>query len=509
MIIGASIINIITESLYDKPIVVFREYVQNSIDAFSKEPEYTNDFLVDISVLEQPLKEDTVVGQNKKYNVFFLDNGSGIAEEVFLDKMRDIAKSEKKKEKDMGYKGIGRLSGISYCERLSFINILDYKNQKFQFYSIDGKKFRNLRNTEDILNENVDSFMDKIGKQYNASQFEKELSEKYVFDFLKEKEVSFNKRNTGFLVVLEGASDVLMQAIQNEHFIEDLSWLLPVRFKDELYADEKYGVLFTGLSEEFISNSLPAKGYPICYHFAEFQQSIIRPISRKSLRSCVYKREFKDRQGNVYAIAFLTFDNNKLVIDRKNLFNGIKIYIDNMLLCDENELLSVLKNLNLTLNTQNELVQTVQSVGVMIYIVDKVSLSANARRTFIDIADNEALDFLRLIRDLISEIYEVRYSLSKYSRGLAQFRDDQTAIQALRDKAISALRELAKEEVELPEESQEMEKTFETMDISEQKKIVKRIILNKINESIKAYFSEVGSLNQETAYEDFKIWLLK
>ena len=32
--VGAGILNAITESLYDNPIVVFREYVQNSVDAF-------------------------------------------------------------------------------------------------------------------------------------------------------------------------------------------------------------------------------------------------------------------------------------------------------------------------------------------------------------------------------------------------------------------------------------------------------------------------------------------
>ena len=30
--VGASIVEIITESLYDKPIVIFREYVQNSAE---------------------------------------------------------------------------------------------------------------------------------------------------------------------------------------------------------------------------------------------------------------------------------------------------------------------------------------------------------------------------------------------------------------------------------------------------------------------------------------------
>ena len=34
--VGSGIINVITESLYDNPIVVFREYVQNSVDSLYK-----------------------------------------------------------------------------------------------------------------------------------------------------------------------------------------------------------------------------------------------------------------------------------------------------------------------------------------------------------------------------------------------------------------------------------------------------------------------------------------
>ena len=34
--VGAGIVEIITESLYDKPIVIFREYVQNSVDSITK-----------------------------------------------------------------------------------------------------------------------------------------------------------------------------------------------------------------------------------------------------------------------------------------------------------------------------------------------------------------------------------------------------------------------------------------------------------------------------------------
>ena len=102
--VGASILNIITESLYDKPIVVFREYVQNSVDSFSSVDTDTTHLLT------------SKIWESNK-NLYFLDNGSGIPEKEFINRMKSIAFSTKIKAKNLGYKGIGRLSGISYCNK--------------------------------------------------------------------------------------------------------------------------------------------------------------------------------------------------------------------------------------------------------------------------------------------------------------------------------------------------------------------------------------------------------
>ena len=40
--VGAGIVSIITESLYDNPIVIFREYVQNSVDSIYKTEQKEN-----------------------------------------------------------------------------------------------------------------------------------------------------------------------------------------------------------------------------------------------------------------------------------------------------------------------------------------------------------------------------------------------------------------------------------------------------------------------------------
>ena len=83
--VGAGILNIITESLYDNPIVVFREYVQNSVDSIFKETD-RNNYEIKIWYDENDL--------------CFLDNGKGIDTNLFFDEMIKIGNSTKKKNKN-------------------------------------------------------------------------------------------------------------------------------------------------------------------------------------------------------------------------------------------------------------------------------------------------------------------------------------------------------------------------------------------------------------------------
>ena len=87
--VGAGILNIITESLYDNPIVVFREYVQNSVDSIFKE-DCQDDYEIKIWCDGNDL--------------CFLDNGRGIDTQDFNDEMIKIGDSSKKKTRNLGYK---------------------------------------------------------------------------------------------------------------------------------------------------------------------------------------------------------------------------------------------------------------------------------------------------------------------------------------------------------------------------------------------------------------------
>lgn len=479
--VGASIVRIITESLYDKPIVVFREYIQNSVDAFA-----------DVEKDEIQYLAAHVWQDDEK--LFFLDNGRGISENDFANKMMSIARSTKSRVANIGYKGIGRLSGLAYCNSISFINIVDYKNRKFQKYQIDGEKYREIQKSPDFNKMGFNELMKQIGS------LEEECDPAFIECFIGRHCTLFETRNTGFLVILEGITSVLKNVIKADGFKNNLAWLLPVSFKPDVASKEP----FWGISTEPMGEDpgvIPARAFPIYFD----QKQIFRPLEEQMLRKNVCLCNL-----GKYAVCVHTFSSKKIEIDKKNGFSGIRIYIDNMLLCDENELIPVLHQYGMISHGLYEMVQTVKGIGALIYVVDKVGISANARRTFIDVTDQDSLDFLALIGQFVEAIYRTRYALSDYHSAKRKADVDNEAtvekLEELRTKAQDALIALAQEEIAITE-LQEEALSFNQMTNTEKKKLIKSKISKELNLAISKYLSQTSSFNPETCFSDFKTWL--
>ncbi len=474
-IVGASIVSIITESLYDKPIVVFREYIQNAADA--------------MAVIKP---SDSLVAHiwQRDNNLFFLDNGCGINSQSFENKMINIAHSGKSKDKNIGYKGIGRLSGLPYCKNLVFINIVDFQNAVFQEYRIDGDKYLSVRNNESFNQMSFQELMSEIGTLIQTPDPDQ------IKSIIGEYATIFSSQNTGFLVILEQISPVLQNTINESDFFSNLSWLLPVPFEDNIKDSEP----FSSLSREaaFDTNPVvPARSFNIWFE----NNQIKRPLNSDMLRTYLCKSNLEK-----YAVCVHAFSNKKIAIDKNNPFSGIRIYIDNMLLCDENELIPALQQYGLTNHGAYELIQTVKGIGAMIYIVDKVNISANARRTFIDITDDDSLNFLKLLGEFVDHIYVARYALSDYHSARAKEDVEKEKISSLREKARKSLENLASSEITI-EEEEEKPTDFQSLSITEKKRLIKNRISKEINTALKRYLSQVEEFNPDTCFDDFKIWL--
>ena len=477
--VGAGILSIITESLYDNPIVVFREYVQNSMDSLLKEENASNG-KIKIWTTDKDL--------------FFFDNGRGISIDRFYNEMITIGGSTKKKHRNLGYKGIGRLSGVPYCEKLIFINIYDYKNKKIQIYSIDRVKYDNIKKSEMEKQISFTELMKQIGF-YEETEFDKN---ELVNSCINKYEDIISKSNSGFLVILENISPVLRNTIDSDEFFPNLQWLLPVDFSEEIYSSTQRD-LFVDLTHKNKEEIIPVRFCDIAFN----DKSIFRPITKDMFRDYLCKTSF-----NNFAVGFHSFKGDRICIDQNNSFSGIRIYIDNMLLCDENELLQSLENYGLLSHTLNGQIQSVRGIGAMIYITDKVNISANARRTFIEVTDNDSLLFLKLIAEFVNTIYDTRYALSNYISAKQKQDKNLQKLQDLRSIALDNLRKLAKANVELTNDEEDS-RPFKQLDISEQKRIVKKKISNQIDMKIKEYLNVTNFFELSSVYEDFIVWLNK
>lgn len=474
-IVGAGIVEIITESLYDKPIVVFREYVQNSADAFS-------------SMCETEMSELEINIINADNNLYFIDNGTGINEENFQNKMISIANSQKTRTKNIGYKGIGRLSGLSYCKNLWFVNILDYKNKKYQIYKIDGQKYSDIKKSETFGELSFSALMSDIGSIESTVDEGIECT-------LNQHGSMFASRNTGFLVMLDGITPILKKTLGEENFLNDLGWLLPVPFYDNL--DDRGIFDKVGTNKVFENGTIPAKSYHVFYDNTQ----IFRPLKKEMIRTYLCKCDLES-----YATCIHSFSNQKIEMMKTNPFSGIRIYLDNVLLCDENELIPALQQYGFINHGLYEMIQAVRGIGAFIYIVDKVNISANARRTFIDVTDDDAIQFMRLVAEFIEIVYNARYALSKYSNAKKKAEISTEKLGDLKEKAQRSLEALAQNEIVIEDEIVQPT-DFNNLSRPEQQRIVRDKLSKSIREYQNKFINQSESFNIDSCVEDFKTWL--
>ena len=483
--VGAGILNAITESLYDNPIVVFREYVQNSVDAFKHQQGKTS--LPQVRIFHK--------SKGCSNSILFLDNGSGIPEEQFEDKMTQIGASFKLQTEDVGYKGIGRLSGISYCDALYFVNILDFHQERFQIYGINCIKYRTLKKQQNLSEMDFAELMDSIGKTYNEQEISTFLKSEDWNAFSTQNKDMYNANQSGFLVVMKNISNLLMEVVTGENFLDNLGWLLPVDFSNDIFANEQCSDAL-----EYIRQTIPesVKTYSITFN----ENVILRPIKEISLR------QYSIVKNLDYGFAFINFSNSRMVIDKKNNFSGLKVYLDNFLLCNEDELIPSLARYKfLKSSSTNEMIQSCRAIGGIIYISSKSMIFANARRTFIEVYDSESLDFLQKVGSCIEEINSTRYALSRLHSEAKKVDQNQAKLTTLLERANKKISALANFDCNVESEISNSKQDFENLSSEEQCKFLKKKISIALGKYITEFVEQYTCSDYQNAVDDFIIWL--
>ena len=131
-LIGGDILGLITIGMYDNPLAIYREYIQNSADAVSA-TEDTRNGRVEIDI------------DPSRLHVRIRDNGPGLSHEEAVRALLPIARSQKRRETDRGFRGIGRLSGLAFAESVEFLTRTEGK-QPVTRIVWDGPKLHNSIN---------------------------------------------------------------------------------------------------------------------------------------------------------------------------------------------------------------------------------------------------------------------------------------------------------------------------------------------------------------------------
>ena len=148
--------------MYENSYTVYREYIQNSADSIDKAVESgllsANNAFIDITIDEY------------KRKVSIYDNACGIPKDLFKKVLSNIADSQKDRTKEKGFRGIGRLAGIAYCNKLIFKS--SYKGEDvMSIMTWDGEILRNVladKNQHPSASDLVDRIIDCKEEKYGC-----------------------------------------------------------------------------------------------------------------------------------------------------------------------------------------------------------------------------------------------------------------------------------------------------------------------------------------------------
>lgn len=153
-VIGKDVIESLTTSMYDDSRFIFREYIQNSADQ------------IDRSILED-LQTSHTYGihiniEVDKRLISIEDDATGIPARDVLPILKNIAQSRKMRGVDKGFRGIGRLGGMAYCNQLVFETSFIGETIK-SVMTWDAEKLRQIINNRNEM-EHASDVIDQVTK---------------------------------------------------------------------------------------------------------------------------------------------------------------------------------------------------------------------------------------------------------------------------------------------------------------------------------------------------------
>lgn len=311
-IFGAYIIENLTTGMYQDSKVIFREYIQNSCDQIDK--------AIHMGLVTKSQAKIEIWIDTKNRQVTIEDNATGIPCAEFKRTLGNIADSDKKLGKDKGFRGIGRLCGLAYCQKLVFTSTVKGENI-ISVLECDAAKMR------DLIDKHAK------GQKVTASHLLKSInhfSEEHTNDieshYFKVELIDINEENKDLL---------------DTNSIKDyLSFVAPVPYQNTFSFRKK-------IYDYAQKNNFKIDEYNITVD----GESIFKRYSERILKSDVefdkiFDVEFKtfsDYEGNVIAWMWYGLSTFKGVLLKINQMRGIRLRKENIQIGGEDTLQKLFK----------------------------------------------------------------------------------------------------------------------------------------------------------------------
>jgi len=440
-IIGKDVIESLTSGMYEDSRFIFREYIQNSADAI--------DSAVNIGLFKQISEGNIYINIDKRSKrIRIEDDAIGISIGQVEDVLRNIAQSPKERGVDKGFRGIGRLGGLGYCDELKFTTSFKGEDSK-SIMVWNAEKLNRIINDRTKKEEAA-----KVIDQVTDVDLEPEDTQKHYFH-----------------VEMIGVNNPAL--LDKQSVIDYLKMVVPVPFqkgfhlKEIIYDDLKESGLALDEYNIFVNTDQLYKGYT---------SSIYDNIGRK-------KDEIKDiktftlkNSGNeLLAWGWYSISNFDGVINKKNMARGIRLRKDNIQIGSE----TTLSKLHPHTKNQNYYFGEVHAFNK--------NLVPNARRDYL--TENECCQQLekeltKFFHEILNPIFNYASRLRSADNDVLALRSKQKEIEKLKKTGVSNKKDLEKFEQELDQKKEKAKRSrtfltnFKKRADSEKNEIHKKLYKN-------------------------------
>ncbi|MBC8433729.1 ATP-binding protein [Desulfobacula sp.] len=416
-IIGKDAIESLTSAMYEDSRFIYREYIQNSADAIDK--------AVEAGLLASKKDGHIWIETNKKTRYIKIrDDATGISWGQVEDVLKNIAQSPKQRGLDKGFRGIGRLGGLGYCDELRFIT--SYKGEDSKSIMIWNAKKLNQIINDRTKKEEAAHVIDEV----TFVDVEQEDPDEHYF------QVELINVNNSILLDREAVEDYLKMVV-------------PVPYQNRFVFRT---IIYNSLKE----HGLSLDEYNIYINTEQIFKDYTSRIYQADGKA---KDEIKDikpftinySDDELLAWGWYSISNFDGVINKvKNKSRGIRLRKDNIQIGSE----TTLTKLHPQSKNQNYFFGEVHAFNK--------NLLPNARRDYL--IENEHCKFLEkkireLFDDTLRPIFNYASKLRSNDKSVIYLREKQKEVEKLKKTGVTNKEELETIEQKLEKSKEKAEKS--------------------------------------------------